>query len=76
MGTISIRTDSEVERALTELMHDGASRSEVVRAAILDAERARRRTRLRAEADALRNDPDDAAASRALAMEMDAARAW
>jgi hypothetical protein len=51
-------------------------RSEVARAAILDAERARRRARLRAEAEELRNDPDDVAASRELAAEMDAIRAW
>lgn len=44
--------------------------------AILDAERAQRRTRLRAEAEDLRNDSDDMRASRELAAEMDAVRAW
>jgi len=76
MGTLTIRTDSEVERALAELTSGGRSRSEAARAAILDAERARRRERMRAEAEELRNDPDDVAASRALAAEMDALRAW
>lgn len=52
------------------------SRSEVARAAILEAERAHRRARLRAEAEELRNDPDDAAASRELAADMDGIRAW
>ncbi|OQZ98075.1 hypothetical protein BST10_06820 [Mycolicibacter algericus DSM 45454] len=51
-------------------------RSEVARSAILDAERALRRARLRAEAEQLRDDPADVAASRELAAEMDAVRAW
>ncbi|TQN33425.1 hypothetical protein FHX37_3441 [Haloactinospora alba] len=44
--------------------------------AILEAERAHRRARLRAEAEELRNAPEDAAVSRALAAEMDETRAW
>lgn len=44
--------------------------------AILEAERTQRRTRLRAEAETLRNDPEDVAASRALAAEMEDLRAW
>lgn len=71
MATLTIRTDPDVERALTTLTRDGASRSDVARQAILDAERAHRRARLRAEAEALRNDPEDVAASRALAAQMD-----
>jgi Arc/MetJ-type ribon-helix-helix transcriptional regulator len=76
MGTLTIRTDLEIEQALESLTRDGQSRSEVVRTAILEAERAHRRARLRAEAEELRNDPDDVAASRELAREMDAVRAW
>lgn len=76
MSTLTIRTDSEVERALDELTRAGRSRSEVARAAILDAERAQRRALMRAEAEELRNDPDDVADSRALAAEMDDIRAW
>lgn len=76
MGTLTIRTDSEVERALELLTSEGQSRSEVARAAILDAERAHRRARMRAEAEELRKDPEDVAASRALAAEMDGIRAW
>ena len=76
MATLTIRTDQEVERALAALTTDGTSRSEAARSAILDAERAQRRARLRTEAEELRNDPDDVAASRALAAEMDAIRAW
>lgn len=76
MKTITLRTDLVVEQALEALTHDGMSRSEVVRTAILDAERAQRRARLRAEAESLRNDPDDVAASRELAAQMSAIRAW
>lgn len=76
MPTLTIRTDPEVERALEALTRDGMSRSEAARTAILEAERAHRRTRLRAEAESLRNDPDDVAASRELAAHMDALRAW
>lgn len=76
MSTLTIRTDTDVERALATLTEGGQSRSDVVRSAILDAERAHRRARLRAEAEALRDDPDDVAASRALTAEMDAVRAW
>lgn len=76
MRTLTIRTDSDVERALAALTRDGRSRSEAARLAILEAERAERRARLRAEAASLRDDPDDVAASRELASEMDAIRAW
>lgn len=76
MSTLTIRTDPEVERALDALTREGVSRSEAARTAILEAERALRRARLRAEADSLRDDPEDVAASRELAVEMDAIRAW
>ena len=76
MTTLTIRTDPEVERALQALTREGMSRSEAARAAILEAGRAHRRAQLRAEAESLRNDPDDVAASRELAAEMDALRAW
>ncbi|NLG20888.1 MAG: hypothetical protein GX555_05570 [Actinomycetales bacterium] len=76
MSTLTIRTDAAVEHALGVLTAEGLSRSEAVRAAILEAERAHRRARLRAEAESLRNDPEDVAASRELAVEMDAIRAW
>lgn len=76
MPTLTIRTDADVERALMALTREGMSRSEAARTAILDAERTHRRARLRSEAESLRNDPEDVAASRELAAEMDAVRAW
>lgn len=75
MATLTIRIDSEVERALAALVDEGKSRSEVVREAILEAERSLRRARLRAEAESLMSDPDDVAESKALTAEMDAIRA-
>jgi len=76
MSTVTIRTDVEVEQALELLTQDGSSRSEAARAAILMAERAQRRTRLRAESEELRNDAEDVATSQSLAAEMAAVRAW
>lgn len=77
MRSLTIRTDAEVERALDALTKAGGkSRSEVVRAAILEAERARRRAALRAEAESLREDADDVAKSRELAAEMGELGAW
>jgi len=76
MARLTIRTDPEVEEALESLTQDGSSRSEAARAAILMAERAQRRGRLRSEAEELRNDAEDVAASRALAAEMADVRAW
>lgn len=67
MSTLTIRTDPEVERALEALTRESLSRSEAARTAILETERAHRRERLRSEAESLRNDPEDAAASRELA---------
>lgn len=75
MATLTIRIDADVERALDTLVHAGRTRSEAVRHAILNEERALKRARLRAEAEALARDPDDVAASLALAAEMDAIRA-
>lgn len=76
MKTLTIRTDPKVEHALESLTRDGQSRSEAARAAILTAERAQRRALLRAEAEELRKDAEDVAASRQLAAEMGAIRAW
>ena len=76
MSTLTIRTDVEVEKALTALTGDGRTRSDVVRAAILDAERQHRRALVRAESAALMEDPEEVAASKALLAEMDSVRAW
>lgn len=76
MATLTIRTDSEVEKALESLTSDGKTRSEAAREAILAAGRAHRRAALRAEAERLRDDADDVTASRELAEDMESIRAW
>lgn len=76
MATITVRTDKEVDEALEALVGPDKSRSEAVREAILLAYREQRHAQLRAEAEALRNDPDDVAASRQLAAELESIRAW
>lgn len=76
MRSLTIRTDSEVERALEFLIRNGITRSEAARRAILEAERVQRRAIMRAEAEELRNDPAEQAAAKELASEMDAVRAW
>ena len=76
MSTLTIRTDADVDRALATLSASGKNRSEIIRAAILEAERSYRRSLMRAEAEALRDDPEDVAASKALVAEMADGRAW
>jgi Arc/MetJ-type ribon-helix-helix transcriptional regulator len=74
--TITIRTDKAVDEALDALTSDNRSRSDVIREAILLAYREQRHARLRAEAEALRDDPEEVAAARAFAAELDTIRAW
>lgn len=78
MTVVTVRVDSAVERALEYLLaqREGETRSDVVREAILELERATRRTRLREESAALRDDPEDRAAARLLAAEMAQYSAW
>jgi predicted transcriptional regulator len=74
--TVTFRTDPDVDKALAELGADGRDRSQVIREAILLANRLRRRERLRAEALELANDPVNQAEIRAVREELDAIRAW
>lgn len=74
--SLTIRMDPDVERALESLTADGRSRSEVVRAAILEAERAARRAEMRAWSEKVRNDPADRAEIAAIRAIMDDGRAW
>lgn len=69
---LTVRLDEEAERALRTLTLGGRTRTEVVREAILAAERAE----LRAWAERVRNDPDDLAESRAILADMDDDSAW
>ena len=73
---MNFRTDERSEAALAELMSDGSSASEAIRQALVDAVRLRRRERMRAESEALLNDPADRAESKRVSAAMDALRAW
>jgi hypothetical protein len=76
VAVVNFRTDARSEAALAELMADGASASEAIRQALVDAVRLRRRERMRAESAALMNDPADLAESRRVLAAMDELRAW
>jgi Arc/MetJ-type ribon-helix-helix transcriptional regulator len=76
MGTITVRTDEEVERALTALTENGRSQSAAIRDAILAAYRAQQAAHLRAEAAALAADSDDRAEMRRVQADMESLRAW
>ena len=69
--SLTVRLDDDAERALQALTGDGRTRTEAVRAALLDAERALRRADLRAWAERMNDDPAEVAAARALAGDLD-----
>ncbi len=76
MTVVNFRTDERSERALAELTADGASVSDAIRQALVDAVWLRRREQMRRESLELSNDPADLAASRQVLNEMDELRAW
>jgi Arc/MetJ-type ribon-helix-helix transcriptional regulator len=76
MATITFRTDEEVDRALSDLTTGDRDRSQVIRDAVLAAWQQERAERLRREAEALANDPDDRAEARAVLADMETLRAW
>jgi Arc/MetJ-type ribon-helix-helix transcriptional regulator len=61
MGTLNVRTDDAMETALRALAGDRRSRSEAVRYAILRTYKEMLLEQAEADADRLRNDPDDQA---------------
>ncbi|MGQ0466746.1 MAG: ribbon-helix-helix protein, CopG family [Sporichthyaceae bacterium] len=76
--SLNIRIDDEVDAAIARLRQSAGavSASEVVRRAILDADRARLREQMRADAAALMADPDEVAETMRVNAEMDEHRAW
>ena len=76
--TVQARLDSRAEQDLAVLRSEGHTDSEAIRLALREAaERRRRRSALRAEAEAAAADPDDLAETRRVREEMDAfAAAW
>lgn len=73
--TLSVRLNGEAARALQVLMRGGISRSEAVRAALIEAARRRRAAALAAEAARLAQDPDDRAEMKEVAELMEDLRA-
>ncbi|WP_283134484.1 hypothetical protein [Rhizohabitans arisaemae] len=76
MTVLTIELDAQTEAALDELTEDGGSPEQVIRDAILDAQRRRRNDRLRAQAEAVGRDPTDRAEAQAIMRDMDDLRAW
>lgn len=74
--TITFRPDVDAARALAVLTADGTSASAAVRAALIDAARARAKQRLRAEAEALAADAADRAEAAQVLLDMETLRAW
>lgn len=73
---ISVRLDDEAERALRSLEASGLSRSEAIRAALIDAaRRLRQRSEIAAEAAALEADEADREEMMAVAALMESLRA-
>ncbi len=76
MAVVNFRTDERTERALAELTADGATVSDAIRQALVDAIRLRRREQMRRESLESAGDPTDLAESRQVLAEMDELRAW
>ncbi|WP_041813359.1 hypothetical protein [Rhodococcus jostii] len=76
MGTTTVRLDAEMEKALAVLTAGGETKSSAIRGAILDAARRRQEAKLRAEAAALREDPEDRAEAQRVLGAMESLRAW
>lgn len=74
--TITFRPDEDALRALAVLTQDGTPVSTAVRAALIDAARARARARLRAEATELAADSGDRAEAVQVLKDMETLRAW
>ncbi len=75
MAVVNFRTDDRSEKALAELMSDGATASDAIRQALVDSVRLRRREQMREESIALAHDEDDLEESRRVLQEMDDLRA-
>jgi Arc/MetJ-type ribon-helix-helix transcriptional regulator len=76
--TVQARLDPRAEEDLAVLRNEGHNDSDAIRLALHEAaERRRRRSALRLEAETAASDPDDLAEARRVRTEMDAlAAAW
>jgi Arc/MetJ-type ribon-helix-helix transcriptional regulator len=74
--TVQARLDPRAEEDLAVLRNEGHNDSDAIRLALREAaERRRRRTALRLEAEAAASDPDDIADARRVRADMDAVAA-
>ena len=76
MADVTLRTDNASRQALSELVDDGATASEAIRRALVDAVRLRRREQMRVESPASSQDESELAESRRVRADMNALRAW
>jgi hypothetical protein len=76
MPVVNFRTDERSERAIAELTADGATVSEAIRQALVDAVRLRRREQMRRESLEASANSADLAESRRVLTEMEELRAW
>lgn len=73
---INFRTDPATDRALAELTADGSEKAAVIRKALIEASRQRKRDRMREDSQRLASDPQDQVAVREVQEYMAAVRAW
>lgn len=73
---ITLRSDDELDRLLTELALPGETRSDTIRRAIRDAITLARRERMREEALGCAADEQDRAEAAAVQADLEHLRAW
>lgn len=73
---ITLRSDAELDRLLTELAHPGETRSDTIRRAVRDAITLARRERMRREALECAGDERDLAEVAAVGEDLERLRAW
>lgn len=74
MAVLNFRTDERSEQALAELRADGATVSEAIRQALVDAVRLKRREQMRRESLAASQNPADLAEAKQVLADMDELR--
>lgn len=76
MGMITLRSDEELDRLLTELARPGETRSDTIRRAVRDAITLARRERMRQESLACATDERDVTEAAAVQADLEHLRAW
>ncbi|MEV7012639.1 hypothetical protein [Streptosporangium sp. NPDC051022] len=76
MAMLTVDLDAKAEKALSELTSDGRSPTEVVREALVIAQRLHRLEAARVSAERLAHDPADRAEAEAIMKDTEHLRAW